>query len=249
MKIQWMGHAAVLLTSESGKTIVTDPFERRAYSFVTRGALVYDEFKGTVDIAVVTHEHPDHNYVAPLGGNPAVVHGMEICKSGPVTAKGIEFKAIPTYHDNAGGKKLGDNSVVYFYLDGFKICHTGDLGHTLSKEQRAELGDIDILLLSVGLLEPVGEPKQLKDVNGNTVQTWNQYIIDAGVANQILEQFAPKVTIPIHFANEKCTFNLANLPDFLDGKKNVVMMEGSEVEFKKGELPTNNPIIVLKPAL
>lgn len=248
MKIKWIGHACVLITSESGTRIITDPYIRRPYSFVTRGALIYGDINESADIVVVTHEHPDHNNVAAVGGNPEIVRGSELRDTGTVKVKGIEFKCIPCYHDGVSGERLGENNVFCFEVDGLRICHTGDLGHPLSDEQIAELGDIDILLLCVGLLAPRGEPKYFVDDNGQRIQCWNQYIINADVANEHYDQLKPKVLMPIHFGSEKCTFNLVTVDEFLQGKKNVSRLDTSEVQFKKGELPADTRIILLKPA-
>ncbi|MBA7536686.1 hypothetical protein ES705_28950 [subsurface metagenome] len=136
MKIKWLGHSAFMVTSDTGIKILTDPY-------VTGGDLRYGEIKESADIVTVSHNHTDHNNVAAVGGNPQVVKGT-------ARIKGIEFKGIPTYHDDAGGKKRGDNTMLCFEVDGVRVCHLGDLGHQLSDMQVAELGRIDILLIPVG---------------------------------------------------------------------------------------------------
>ena len=248
MKLKWLGHASVLITTDSGTRIITDPYIRRPYAITTRGALTYGDIKETADIVVVTHEHGDHSNVAAVRGNPEVVRGIEI-GANTVKAKGIEFKVIPCHHDGGGGKILGENTLICFEVDGMRVCHTGDLGHRLDDKQLAESGEIDILLLCVGLLVPVGEPHFFVDSAGQRFPYWNQYIIDAEVANQLYDQLNPKVVIPIHFGNEKCTFNLVTVGEFLEGKKNVNRLDTSEVQFKQGELPAETEIIVLEPAL
>ena len=138
MKIKWLGHASFLITSDSGTSIITDPYQ-------TGGALNYDEIKESADIATVSHEHFDHNHVASVGGNPVVVKD-----AGSTEAKGIEFNGTATYHDDTGGSQRGNNVIFCFEIDGVKVCHLGDLGHPLDDKQVAELGSIDILLIPVG---------------------------------------------------------------------------------------------------
>jgi L-ascorbate metabolism protein UlaG (beta-lactamase superfamily) len=87
MKIKWLGHASFMITAETGTKIITDPY-------VTTEILNYGEIKESADIVTVSHEHTDHNNVAAVKGNPEVVRGT-------AKAKGIEFKGIPTYHDDA----------------------------------------------------------------------------------------------------------------------------------------------------
>ena len=213
MKIKWLGHASFMITSETGTKIITDPY-------VTTENLNYGEIKESADVVTVSHEHGDHSNVSAVRGNPEVVRGT-------ASVKGIGFKGIPTYHDDAEGKQRGKNTIFCFEVDGIKVCHLGDLGHPLNDKQVAELGSVDILLIPVG---------------GN-------YTIDAKVAGQVCDRLKPKVIIPMHFKNDKCTFPIAGVDEFLEGKEGVSRLDASEVEFKQGELPATTKTVVLEPAL
>ena len=215
MKIKWLGHASFMITSDTGIKIITDPY-------VTGGDLGYGGIKERADIVTVSHKHSDHNNVAAVQGNPEVVKGAGIAQ-----IKGIEFKGIPTYHDDAGGRLRGDNIIFCFEVDGIRICHLGDLGHQLVEEQVDELGRIDVLLIPVG----------------------GVYTIDAGAASQICARLKPKVIIPMHYRSDKCAYPIAGVDEFLRGKKDVSRLDTSEMEFKPGELPATAQIIVPKSAL
>jgi len=204
-----------MITSDAGTKIITDPY-------VTGGALSYGEIKETADIVTVSHDHGDHDNPAAVRGNPEVVKGAVTKK-----IKGIEFSGIPTYHDDAGGKSRGNNTIFCFEVDGLRVCHLGDLGHQLSDKQAAELGRVDILLIPVG----------------------GFFTIDAEVAGQVCNQLQPKVIIPMHFRNDKCALPIAPVDEFLKGKEGVSRLDASEVELKQGELPATTQIIVLRPAL
>ena len=213
MKIKWLGHACFLITSDSGLKIITDPYE-------TGGDLSYGQIKESADIVTVSHDHADHNNVAAVQGNPKVVRGA-------ASIKGIEFKGIPTYHDETGGRQRGRNTILCFELDGMRLCHLGDLGHQLSDSQVDELGTVDILLIPVG----------------------GFYTIDAKVASQLCDRLKPKVVIPMHYKTAKCAYPITGVEEFLKGKKEVRRLDASEVEFKPGELPATTQIVVLNPAL
>ena len=248
MKIKWLGHACVLITSDSGIKIIIDPFKSGPHT-PPGGVLSYGDITESADIVAVTHEHPDHNNIAAVSGNPEIVRGSEIRGAPVLTSKGIVFKAIPCHHDDVQGELLGDNNILCFEVDGLKICHSGDLGHQLSDEQVFELGEIDILLLCVGLLVPVGERVFITNEPDSHNFFWNQYIINADVANQLYNQLTPKVIIPIHYGNDKCSFKLVGVDEFLKGKRNVSRLNNSEAEFKPGRLPVDTQIVVLEPAL
>jgi L-ascorbate metabolism protein UlaG (beta-lactamase superfamily) len=136
VKIKWLGHAAFLITSESGIRIITDPYG-------PADNLKYGRIEESADIVAVSHDHHDHNNVAAVRGNPQVVRVT-------TEARGIKIKGVATYHDDAGGSQRGSNTIFCFNVDGVNVCHAGDLGHQLSDAQVAELGNIDVLLMPVG---------------------------------------------------------------------------------------------------
>jgi len=213
MKIKWLGHSAFLITSDSGTRIITDPYE-------TGGDLKYGRINEPADIVVMSHDHFDHNNVAAVQGSPQVVRGT-------AEAKGIKFRGIPTYHDEAEGGQRGKNTVFCFEVDGLNICHMGDLGHLLSDTQAAEIGKVDILLIPVG----------------------GYFTIDARAAGLICDQLKPGVIFPMHYRNDKCRFPVTGVDEFLRGKDNVTRLDASEIEFKRGELPASTQIMVPKPDL
>ena len=227
MKIKWLGHSSFLITSDAGTKIITDPYH-------TGGALNYGEIQESAHIVTISHNHGDHNNVDTIEKLPKTeVPGKPIIVRGPLPPNlehlsGIPIKALPTYHDNAGGKERGTNNIFCLDVDGIRVCHLGDLGHRLGDKQVAELGKVDILLAPVG---------------GN-------YTIDAQVATEVYAKIKPRVVIPMHYKNEKCSsFPVAGVEEFLKGKKDVSKPDASEVEFKKDKLPAATQIIVLKPAL
>ena len=215
MKLKWLGHACFLITSETGLRIITDPYPQGS-------GLSYSPINEAADIVAVSHDHFDHNNLSAVSGKPEVVTG-----SGTKTAKGIQFKGIATHHDESQGKERGSNSIFCFTVDGIMLCHLGDLGHGLSREQIAEIGNVDVLLVPVG----------------------GFFTIDAKVASKVCDDLKPKVIVPMHFKTPKCDFPIAGVEDFLAGKKNVKTLNASETEFKADKLPETTEIVVLQPAL
>ncbi len=190
--------------------------------YVVGGNIKYGEIKESADIVLISHEHGDHNNAAAVRGNPEVVKGT-VSKE----VKKIKFKGTPTYHDMSSGSQRGNNTIFCFEVDGIRVCHLGDLGHQLDNKQVTELGKIDILLIPVG----------------------GFYTIDAKVATEVCSKLAPKVIMPMHYRNDKCSQPTAGVDEFLQGKAGVSRPDASEAGFKQGELPATTQIIVLKPAL
>jgi L-ascorbate metabolism protein UlaG (beta-lactamase superfamily) len=173
MKITYLGHSSVLITTQRGSRIVIDPYKFK----------VNREFpKVIADVVLVSHEHPDHNAAFLVQGNPIVLkRKTDYLSSFEIkTPAGelIEFLAVPTFHDNIGGKKLGPNTVWVFNVDRFRIAHFGDIGHTLKENQVKEIGMIDIMIAPIG---------------------GGEYTISSKEFFIIMEQVKAIVSIPIHF--------------------------------------------------
>jgi L-ascorbate metabolism protein UlaG (beta-lactamase superfamily) len=217
MKLKWLGHAAFLITSEEGVKIITDPFEPGTFG------VNYDKIEDSADIVVVSHEHPDHNYVKGVPGSPRVVRGP-----GRHQLKGIEFTGIASYHDDSGGSQRGPNNIFCFTVDGIRLCHLGDLGHQLSDKQIAAIGEVDVLLTPMA---------------GN-------FTLDAAGAHWVIDQVQPRVVIPMHYQTDRCpNFPVTDVEPFLAGKTNVKRLEIAELEFKSEKLPSATEIVVLQHAL
>ncbi|MEW6669583.1 MAG: MBL fold metallo-hydrolase [Thermodesulfobacteriota bacterium] len=235
MKIAWLGHHCYRIVSESGLTIITDPYLSPQFNRFLMGDLKYDPLDETADIVLISHDaHTDHNNAAVVRGNPEVIRGSAI-RGGSTTAKGIEFKSLACFHDSVGGKMHGENNILFFELDGMRICHSGDLGHELTAAQASEMGRVDVLLLAVGY--PGRDPKGF------------HYRIDTNIADGLYYQLKPKVILPGHYSNPKCTFKLAIVDEFLDGKRGVIRLDEkgiSEVDLNRRELPESTQIMVLK---
>jgi L-ascorbate metabolism protein UlaG (beta-lactamase superfamily) len=242
MKIKFLGHAAVELVAASGLRILFDPYTP-GHHFPPGGTLFHAPISGNYDIVAVTHEHPDHNAVTVVPGNPEIVRGMQIRGKGVVNVKGIDFWSIGTFHDDKGGILGGENSILCCNMDGVKIGHSGDIGHVPTKEQLDEIkkyGGIDVFLLCVGLIEREGE-------------RYERFIIDteATIMTGIWEAMKPIIhwLIPIHYRNAKCDFRFITVGEFCGDKPDVIRKKGSEIEYPPASLTPTPQIIVIEPAL
>jgi len=208
MKIKWNGHASFTITGADGTVIVTDPYEPGGYD----GAVGYGAIEDQADVALVSHGHPDHNFVQGLPGKPRVL------ESGGA-AKGIDFTGVDAAHDESGGSERGKIVMFVFTVDGVRVGFMGDLGHLLTDAQLAELGAIDLLLAPIG----------------------GVFTLDPDGAAKLVEQVGPKLMIPMHYKNDKCHFPLAEVDDFAKRMINVKKIGESEVELDASKLPAAGP--------
>lgn len=196
MTIKYIGHACFLVTSDSGVRIVIDPYEPGAFG----GALGYAPLTEAADIVLVTHDHADHNFVRGVLGSPRVCR--QTCE-----LDGIQFRVTTADHDEAGGHRRGTVSIFSFELDGVRLCHVGDLGVTLTQEQVASIGPVDVLMLPVG----------------------GTFTVDAQAAWQVAQQLRPGIVIPMHYKTPKVMLPLQPLEEFLRGKPNIERPNSSEL--------------------
>ena len=97
------------------------------------------------------------------------------------TDKKIRFETIVVPHDHNNGAHRGLNKMYIFYVDGLKIIHTGDLGCIPGADVLEKMKGTDIILAPI---------------NG-------YYTISAKELFEIVNIVKPRVTIPMHFYNEK----------------------------------------------
>lgn len=192
MRIRWLGHACFLIETEQGR-VVTDPFDP---------SVGYPAPKVAADVVTVSHSHYDHSAVENVKGNPVVVNTSGLSEVG-----GIKIKGIRTFHDKKEGKLRGQNLVFVLEAEGLRVAHLGDLGHLLDSDQKAELGEIDILLIPVG----------------------GTYTIDAEEAYKLAGDVKAKVVIPMHYKTPHCAIDIGPVERFTQYYPEVVKMPYLEV--------------------
>jgi L-ascorbate metabolism protein UlaG (beta-lactamase superfamily) len=168
MNIRWYGQSAFHLRGQEFAVFI-DPF----------GAIDSDTWNYppvadvTADVLFVTHDHVDHNAVDAVGGDAVL-----IAKAGTHESPIGEIVGISSEHDDVAGTKRGANVIFRFALDGVTFAHFGDFGQTtLRPEQRAALGDVDVIFFPAG--------------GGPTTPVV--------AAAKILRELAPRVVIPMHY--------------------------------------------------
>jgi L-ascorbate metabolism protein UlaG (beta-lactamase superfamily) len=214
MQIKWLGHASFLITSQDGKKIITDPY-------TVGNGINYKPITESAEIVTSSHGHGDHNNTKAINGSPAV-----LTEAGSQTVKGIEFKAVPVFHDASGGNQRGKNLIICFRVDGLNLCHLGDLGHQLNQQQLSGIGHVDILFIPIG----------------------GFFTIDAKEATEVAKSIQPKLVFPMHYKTSSVDYPIKGVEEFLKGKKNIRKVNSSQVEIKSDSLPQETEIVVLQPA-
>ena len=207
MEITWLGHSCFRIKGKEA-ILVTDPYQE---------SLGYPPSKLQANIVTLTHQHPGHNYVAGVEGNPKVLKGP-----GEYEIAEVFIRGIKTFHDSIQGGKQGKNTIYIMEMDRVNLCHLGDLGHMPSPQQIEEIGSIDVLLVPVG-----------------GVST-----IDARVAAEIVRLLNPKIVIPMHYRTEVVTW-LEPVDRFLREMGLREIAPQSKILITRSNLPSQTQVVVL----
>jgi L-ascorbate metabolism protein UlaG (beta-lactamase superfamily) len=185
MQLRWFGQSAFLLTG--GTRVFIDPFGSMEGVAARGFSWGYPPIRDVeADLLLVTHEHGDHNGVEAIGGDPRTIRST--------AGTFDEVVGVASEHDDVAGTRRGPNTIFRFDLGGATICHLGDFGQpALRPEQRAAIGDVDILFVPAGGGPTVGGEQSA----------------------QIVRELAPRLVVPMHYRTER--LNFLDPPDaFLD---------------------------------
>lgn len=194
MYLKYLGHACFYL-KESNFSVVIDPFAN----------VGYDQDFCTANYCICSHEHFDHCTLTKVSANKVITQ---------MNVNEFPFgRFINSYHDEAMGTKRGKNLISVINLDGFKVCHFGDLGEPVSDKLINEIGKIDILLIPIGSV----------------------YTIDHIQAYEYVKKLSPKIVIPMHYKTPRGNIDINGKGDFL---KLFDRVKQSSREFEITKLPT-----------
>ena len=185
MLIQWFGQACIKVTTKPGLNgevvAVFDPFDPKATGLSLP--------KLTADVVVVSHNHPDHNYLAGVHGEYFLIN-----EPGEYEVKQTFFYGIPGYHDANEGTERGAITMYLMESEGLSIAHLSDIGQgELTSEQLEYLEGVDILMLPVG----------------------GVYTVNAKQAAAIVGQVEPRIIIPLHYKLPGLKYDLEPVEKFV----------------------------------
>ena len=198
MLIEYFGHSYFKITGKE-YSICLDPFSNVGLK----------EVKTKANYLFTSHSHFDHS------NDKIVEYDKKIKESDN------RFTIIKTFHDNKKGKLRGENDVLLFNLDGYKLAFLGDFGEDDNQELINKLQGVDLLLICIG----------------------GKYTIDSKTATYYAENIKAKLTVPMHYKDGTSTIDIQSVDEFLKGKEYAVF-EGS-LDFEKA-LKTNCKYALLK---
>lgn len=210
MEIFWYGQACFKIKGKSTSLII-DPYDPDA-----TGLKLPKDMEA--QIALKTHDHPDHNNLKAVTTSPVLVEGP-----GDYDIKGVAITGISVFHDAQNGTERGKNTVYNIQIDGLNVVHLGDIGHVLNESQIQDIGSCDILMVPVG---------------GN-------YTISAKEAVENIQALEPRIILPMHYALPGLKYELEGLDLFLKemGAEDLTPMP--KLTITKDKLPEEPQVVLL----
>jgi len=211
VRITYVGHSTFLIESGKGVRIATD------YNDYVRPS-------DLPDVATMNRAHSTHFSVAP---DPAIRHVLKGWnpEGGPaqhdVTERDVRIRNLPTnIRGNASGTDEFGNSIFIFEMGALCIAHLGHLHHTLSPNQLARIGQMDVVLAPVD----------------------GSYTLDTPGMIEVLRDLKAPLIIPMHY------FSGFTLSRFLDAARPHFEIKTSAeptVVVSRSTMPERPQILVL----
>jgi uncharacterized protein (TIGR03437 family) len=219
VRITWIGQSCfVVQSTEGAPVVITDPpVASVGYTLPTLPA----------DVVTISHNHTDHNNSAGVRGTFTLVDGRIITARQEMTAAGMPFVLIPSFHDNQNGALRGTSAMIRWTQAGIRFAHLGDYGQDqMTEAQLAELRDIDVMIVPAG----------------------GYYTIDAQGAAALVAQLKPRVAILMHFQTALGgPAQLAKFPAVLDPFREFVYKPASVV-VSRSTLPAATEVWLMEVA-
>jgi L-ascorbate metabolism protein UlaG (beta-lactamase superfamily) len=178
LDVTWLGHGCFRLRGKTA-AVVTDPYPPSLGPRLSRLE---------ADVLTVSHGHENHSYTKIVRSEAFLIDGP-----GEYEIAGVTVLGLPSYHDGNNGAEHGRNTIFAIVIDDVRICHLGDLGHSLADDDLEAIGTLDVLLAPVG----------------------GRHCLSAAQAAEVVRQLEPRVVVPMHYALPAVKADLEPLDRFL----------------------------------
>ncbi len=216
MKITWLAHSCFLLESGEGVRLLMDPYNEHTG---------YEVKRLRANIVTTSHQHGDHANLKMV--EDSIDDYTLLNTTGSFSVKGFTVTGIASKHDAQDGAERGDNIIYLVECDGYRICHLGDLGHRLSRDQIAAIGRVDILMIPVG----------------------GTYTIDAQTARDVAVDLDATLVMPMHFKTEFCPYPIQSEQPFLELMRQeeyaIILHHGPTREYLPNQKPRRYAVVVM----
>ncbi len=210
VRVSYIGHSTFLIESAGGVKIATD------YNDYVRPAAV-------PDVATMNRAHSSHYTLNP---DPRIEHVLrgwsnEGAAIHDLTVLDVRVRNVPTnIRTWDGGTMEYGNSIFVFEIAGLCIAHLGHLHHTLTTQQLAQIGQMDVVLVPVD----------------------GSYTLDLEGMLEVLKALKAPLMIPMHYFS---SFTLNRFLAYVEDSFEIVRQEVPTTVISRPTLPSTPQVLVL----
>lgn len=211
VRLSYIGHSTFLIESAAGVKIATD------YNDYVRPREV-------PDIITMNRAHDTHHTGFPDPRIEHVLRGWNP-EGGPAvhdfTFRDVRVRNVPTnIRTWDGGTMPYGNSIFVFEIAGLCIAHLGHLHHTLTTQQLAQIGQMDVVLVPVD----------------------GSFTLDLDGMLEVLRALKAPLMIPMHYFS---SFTLNRFLSRIEDSFEVVRSEVPSTVVSRATLPRSPQVLVL----
>ena len=219
--LTYYGHCAFGWESPQGARIVIDPYQNRHdhYWFLHRFP------SPECDLALVSHAHFDHNAVGELPEAASVLR-----TPGCLRYRDVSIHGVADLHAGGAGQRGMRNVMYVVEAGGVRFLHTGDNRAQVPARVRADLGAVDVLMITVDD---------------------SRHILSYDEVDSVVETVNPRVVIPTHYLVPGLTTEESTLlpPDgWLATQERVRRTGAHKVGIAREDLPVSREVWVMDAA-
>ena len=227
IELAFFGASAFRITTPAGLTLMIDPWRNPPWG--TWNWYLYDFPKETVDIALSTHAHFDHDAVHLLSANVILDRLIGTYQFADVKITGIADKHVsdsthnaydwaemtrrlsPMKTDPADNCRSFDNCLLLIEVAGLKILHWGDNRPNPPQSVWDAIGEVDIALLPID---------------------GSQHVLSYAQVDEVAERLKARLVVPHHYGIWDVTTRGSTLlpPDsWVNTRKDAIWTESGAV--------------------
>lgn len=211
VRISYVGHSTFLIETPAGVRIATD------YNDYVRPTVV-------PEIVTMNRAHTTHYTNSPDPSIRHVLRGWNPdggAAQHDITLEDVRVRNIPTnIRSYSGSTDIWGNSIFVFEVANLCIGHLGHLHHTLTTQQLAQIGQLDIVLVPVD----------------------GSFTLDVAGMVEVLKALRAPLMIPMHYFS---SFTLERFMQEARPSFEVEMNEVPTIVVSRTSLPKTPKILVL----
>ena len=168
-------------------------------------------------VVTVSNTHPNHSHWQGVAGGPKVFRSPGEYEYNGIAVRGVMTPLLE-------GKPHERRNVAYsIEIDGVNVCHLGDIDVPLTTREVDELKPVDVLLVPTG--------------GGCTLNLDQVY--------QTLQDLAPRIIVPMHYAHERVDVPLDGVAPFLRRMSLDAPQPQPRLQATAASLPTDTRTVIL----